>query len=118
MWKRFVSVVFIIFCVELGLFLLVLPWSDLWDQNGFLHMVPTLRPILLSNFARGAVSGLGLLNLWVAMSDIWNFRRIMATLEARDTAQRATEVAAAPAVEPAPKSGKNDKAAPNPLLHN
>jgi hypothetical protein len=32
--------------------------------------MPALRPILLNDFARGAVTGLGLINLYVGLVDV------------------------------------------------
>lgn len=48
---------------ELGLVLVVVPWSPLWDRNYFLDVLPQLRVVLTSNYVRGAVSGLGLINV-------------------------------------------------------
>lgn len=81
MWKRILFVLFILFCIGLGLVLLVLPWSELWGRNIFLSLFPELRPFLLSNYFRGALSGLGVVNLWVGLSDAWNFRESLAPLE-------------------------------------
>ena len=81
MWKRILLVVFILFCIELGLFLVVLPWSDLWERNFFLTFFPGARPFALSNYLRGAITGLGVVNLWVGLADAWNFRENLARLE-------------------------------------
>lgn len=66
--------VMIAFFVEVGLLLIVLPWSAFWERNYFVYAVPLLEPILLSPFVRGAVSGLGLLNLAAALSTMWPSR--------------------------------------------
>ena len=34
-FQRLMSVLFIIFCFELGLFLLIYPWTDGWSDNYF-----------------------------------------------------------------------------------
>ncbi len=81
MWKHILFVVFILFCIELGLFLMLLPWSQLWERNVLLVLVPGSRAWLLNSYFRGAISGLGLVNLWVGVSDAWNFRRAVALLE-------------------------------------
>lgn len=86
MWKRFLYVVFILFCLEIGVFLVVLPWSDIWDRNGLLFLVPNLRAYLLSGYARGALSGLGVVNIWVGLSDIWHFRTNLAGMKREDSA--------------------------------
>jgi hypothetical protein len=56
--------------------LIYLPWSRvLWDQNPlFLHF-PTLDHFAATGAVRGLVSGLGLLNLWIAFHDALHHRR-------------------------------------------
>ena len=56
--------------VEVGLVLLVVPWSPLLDRNYFVQMWPALETVTRSNMVRGAVSGLGVVNLWAAMSEL------------------------------------------------
>jgi hypothetical protein len=51
------------FFLEVGLLLIVLPWSSFWDRNYFAYAWPALRPVLTNNFVRGAVTGLGVVNL-------------------------------------------------------
>jgi len=53
-----------------GLVLLVVPWSPFWDRNYFLDLWPALASVTGSNFIRGAVSGLGIINLWAAMAEL------------------------------------------------
>jgi len=63
----------ILVCLEVGIFLLVVPWSQHWTGNLLLGFYPALRPLYLSHFLRGAISGLGLLNLWFAFRGVWDF---------------------------------------------
>lgn len=53
-----------------GLVLAVAPWTSLWESNWLLQPYPALRAALLNAFARGAVSGLGLVNVLLALHDI------------------------------------------------
>jgi hypothetical protein len=55
----------------LGLIIFVLPWPWLrvWDDNRLLVIIPQLAPLALSGITRGLVSGLGLLNIWIAVHD-------------------------------------------------
>lgn len=53
-----------------GLVLIVAPWTALWDANYLLQAYPLARALLLSEFTRGAVSGLGMVNLLLAASEI------------------------------------------------
>ena len=53
-----------------GIALVFAPWSPLWEANWLLQMWPAARSIVLSGFTRGAVSGLGLVNLVLALRDV------------------------------------------------
>jgi len=48
----------------------VLPWSPFWDSNYFALTWPQVRPVLGNNFLRGAVSGLGIVNLCAGFADL------------------------------------------------
>jgi len=50
----------------LGVLLLCLPWLNLWQHNYFLSKFPGMIPYVLHPSVRGAVSGLGLLDVWMA----------------------------------------------------
>ncbi len=39
-FQRLTSVLIIVFCLELGLFLLIYPWTDSWSDNYFAWAVP------------------------------------------------------------------------------
>jgi hypothetical protein len=52
-----------------GVVLVVAPWTALWDGNVLLHPSPALRALMLSAFTRGAVSGLGLVNIVLALDE-------------------------------------------------
>jgi hypothetical protein len=62
--------VYLAYFVEVGLLLLVLPWSPYWERNYFIQLWPSLEFIARNNLVRGAVSGLGVINLWAAMSEL------------------------------------------------
>ncbi len=71
--NRLLAVAFILFCFEIGLFLVFVPWSQLWEHNVLLGYSFHLRGFLLSNFLRGAVSGLGLIDLALGFSELGRF---------------------------------------------
>jgi len=52
-----------------GLVLVVAPWTSLWDSNWLLQPHPAVREVFLNAFTRGAVSGLGLVNVLIAIHD-------------------------------------------------
>ncbi len=65
---------FVLFCVVVGMTLVVLPWTPQWTQNSLLAPWPALRFFLLRGFVRGAVSGLGLLDLWFGVWEALHYR--------------------------------------------
>lgn len=73
--EKTAAVVYCVFCIEIGLFLLVYPWLRSWDQNYLIQLQPALTEFLTSVQFRGAVSGLGILNLFAAVSEIRGLRR-------------------------------------------
>jgi hypothetical protein len=58
------------FFLEVGFVLLVVPWSTYWDRNFFSQAWPALHALLTSNYVRGAVSGLGIVNVLAAVGEI------------------------------------------------
>jgi hypothetical protein len=56
--------------LEVGIVLLVVPWSRFWDRNYFAESMPFVQAIVTNAFVRGAVSGLGLLNLLAGLLEL------------------------------------------------
>jgi len=54
-----------------GVLLVVVPWTSLWDSNYLLQPYPALRLLVLSPFARGTVTGVGLVNILVALHEAY-----------------------------------------------
>lgn len=52
-----------------GMILVVAPWTTLWDANYMLPPHPAVRAVMLSAFMRGAVTGLGLVNIILALHE-------------------------------------------------
>jgi hypothetical protein len=69
---------FILYCIEAGFFLLVLPWSPGWDRTVVEVPAHALRAALLHPLVRGAVSGFGLVHLVWSLHDLNDliFRRL------------------------------------------
>lgn len=74
--RRWVSVLFaaefllsIMVRIFIGVIVLVVPWSPLWDNNHLLLSYPRVATALSFGAIRGIISGLGLLNLWIAIDD-------------------------------------------------
>ena len=75
MVNKFLFVLYVLYCLEVGIFLLVYPWMRLWDQNFLLQYSSYLRVVLLNDFFRGAVSGLGIANLILGAWEVAHFQR-------------------------------------------
>ncbi len=59
----------------IGLAVCYAPWSRMfWDQNPLFLQFPTLSIYAANGAVRGVVSGLGLLNLWIAFQDAFRHR--------------------------------------------
>jgi len=61
---------FVAFFFEVGLLLIVLPWSAFWERNYFGYLWPGLLPLLENDFIRGGVSGIGFVNLIAGFADL------------------------------------------------
>jgi hypothetical protein len=65
-----------IFTFEIGLFLAVFPWVDIWSLNYFSGWIPALENVWDDPYFRGAITGLGLVNIYVACAEVLRiFRR-------------------------------------------
>jgi hypothetical protein len=73
--NRLTRVLLILLCFELGVLLVIVPWSHFWERNFFLDRYPGLIPYLLNPYLRGAITGLGLLDMWIAAAAIFSWPR-------------------------------------------
>src|SRR5215207_2708719 len=95
MASRLTVIFYILLCLEAGIFLTLLPWwqplgmGD-WGDNFFLVMVAQktglvgLQHAIASGWVRGAVSGVGLLNLAMAFWEIFHFNETVRKLQGAD----------------------------------
>jgi hypothetical protein len=72
--QRFFLIVYVVFCIELGIVLVALPWSVLWNNNNLLLHWPAVRHFLQLGFVRGAISGLGFLDLWLGIYEAVHYK--------------------------------------------
>src|SRR4030081_1283963 len=68
--NRVLRALLVVVCFEMGALLLYLPWSAFWEHNFFLSHFPSLIHVVLHPSFRGAVSGLGVLDILLALSFI------------------------------------------------
>ena len=98
MSARLSVIFYIVLCFEIGLVLTVVPWwpqglwgfSD-WGNNYFLLYaaqktgIQGLQSMVASGWVRGAVSGIGLLNLGIAVWEIFHFKQTVTALQRQIT---------------------------------
>lgn len=97
MSARLTVIFYIVLCLEVGIVLTFLPWIHVlpflpsfglgdWGDNFFLLYASQkmglqgLQPVIASGWVRGAVSGLGLLNLFIAFWEMTHFRQTVRAL--------------------------------------
>jgi len=85
LWRRRISLVLqVVFLVWVGCILLIMPWSQVWTDNSLLSRNIRLHDLFNSGFVRGAVSGLGVVNLLMGFQELASVlmaRRRMETME-------------------------------------
>src|ERR1700694_957501 len=93
MSSRLSVIFYIILCLEIGIALTVLPWVHLdwlglsdWSNNYFLLLAAHktgygVQRFIASGWIRGAVSGVGILNLGMGLWELVNFRRTVRALD-------------------------------------
>ena len=59
--------------LEIGLLLVVLPWTGFWDRNYVFDTIPLLHGLTPNPYLRGAVSGLGVLNVGLGILEVLGF---------------------------------------------
>ena len=112
MSSRLSVVFYIILCLEIGLVLTVLPWvphgwlglSD-WGNNYFLLLAAHktgsgLQRFVASGWVRGAVSGLGILNIVMGAWEIINFRRTVRALDGEASPVESSRASRVPPMPP------------------
>ena len=73
--QRMSLIVFALFCFYIGVRLTMLPWSPrYWDHNAWLLAHPALQTILGKGWFRGLVSGIGMLDIWIGVSELLHYR--------------------------------------------
>jgi hypothetical protein len=65
--NRIYRALLVVVAFEMGALLLYLPWSAYWEQNYFLSHYPSLMHIVLHPSFRGVVSGIGVLDILLAV---------------------------------------------------
>ncbi|MBZ5611861.1 MAG: hypothetical protein LAP38_26675 [Acidobacteriia bacterium] len=70
-WSRKLgTLLFILVSFEVGVFLLIFPWMQFWDHNSLASLAPWTRDLWSSAYFRGALSGLGVVNIYIALGEV------------------------------------------------
>ena len=97
MVERLTVIFFIILCLLLGFYLILSPWDALfgpWGENYLLVFLtdktgmPILQKAVASTWVRGAVTGLGVLNMVIAAWEIAHFNQSVKLLAAADEPEK------------------------------
>jgi len=67
--QRLSAVVYVLFCMLLGMILITMPWTSDWFDAGLISHWPALQALLQHGFVRGAVTGLGLIDIWLGVME-------------------------------------------------
>ena len=75
--RRLLTILYVLVTFEIGVFLFVLPWVSMWSQNFFAARSPLVSKVARNYFVRGAVSGVGLADIWLALYELWFYREVL-----------------------------------------
>lgn len=81
--SRLLTILYVIVCFEMGVFLFVLPWLSIWTRNYFVGHYSLVSAIALNYFFRGAISGIGLADIWLAVYELWRLRKNLGLVVSR-----------------------------------
>jgi hypothetical protein len=79
--NRWLAILYIVFCFELGVFLLMLPWVSLWGRNFFVSHFAWVSAVTRNFFVRGGISGLGLADILLSFNEAWRLREAIGLAE-------------------------------------
>lgn len=68
--RRITSICFILFALEIGFFLAFFPWTDYWILNHLQDFFPSIQDFWDDPYVKGAVSGLGVVNIYIACREV------------------------------------------------
>ena len=64
--QRLLRISLALFIFEIGAFLAIFPWTESWELNYFQVITPQLQDLWLNPSFRGAFTGLGFVNIYIA----------------------------------------------------
>lgn len=73
--NRWLAILYVVICFEMGASLFLFPWVPLWSENFFVGHYQWVNMIAQNYYIRGGVSGLGLIDVFLALHEVWRLRR-------------------------------------------
>lgn len=107
MSAKITVIVYIVISFEIGILLLILPWSPWWHDNFFLYFItgklhaPWMATFLTHKAVRGIVTGIGVLNILSGIYEMFRFRESVNQLNSMGEKSKLPEEAKASYVESA-----------------
>jgi hypothetical protein len=74
--QRTYLIIYVMFCLEVGLMLTLVPWTQAWNHNTYIFSSAWLRSLLQSGFVRGVVTGIGLVDIWLGIWEAVQYRDV------------------------------------------
>jgi hypothetical protein len=74
-WMQRTNIVMkFLICVWLGMVVSVLPWTPAWSDNSLILSLPKLRAIITTDFVKGVITGIGLIDIWIGIWEAVHYR--------------------------------------------
>lgn len=65
--RRTMGILMALLWLAIGVALILAPWLELWQANYFVYTYPALGLVVRSPYVRGAVTGLGVLDVLLSL---------------------------------------------------
>jgi hypothetical protein len=73
--QKLTGVLAVILCFQIGIFLILFPWASEWDLSWFAGLPLWAQSVWFSPYFRGAISGLGIVNIYISFVEVFRLRR-------------------------------------------
>ncbi|MBM3726282.1 MAG: hypothetical protein FJW40_12745 [Acidobacteria bacterium] len=76
--EKMLGLAAVIFSFGIGFFLMLFPWLEEWNSNYFSAMIEPVG-VWGNAYFRGAVSGVGVINIYISFLEVFRLRRFAET---------------------------------------
>ena len=88
--QRTFLIIYVLFCLEVGLMLAIVAWTDVWTRNVRILPFEWMRLAAQTGFVRGVVSGVGLVDIWFGIWEAVQYRDQRPVPNAQPSTDRTT----------------------------